>query len=109
MSLVLLFEVKLKNESITFVIPISFCKEVEITSEKGVNHSEESNDEEKFRMVVKKRMTNAIRVESSSCQKEANALKNSGHSHNLVKNGKTFPNVFSDLGSMVKDKKSTWQ
>ena len=61
------FEFKLKNESVAFVIPVSFStKEVEILSEEEVNHPDESNDEEKFRMVVN-RMANAIRMESSSC------------------------------------------
>ena len=47
-------------------IPIS-CKEVEITSAKEDNCSQESNDDaEKFRMVVK-RVVYAFRVESISC------------------------------------------
>ena len=49
------FEFKPKDKGVTFFIPIPFTsKEVEITSGKEVNHSQESNDdEEKFRMVGK--------------------------------------------------------
>ena len=57
---------KLNNESVAFV-PIPFSStEVEITSEKEVNNSEGSIDEEKFRMVVK-RMASATWVESFFC------------------------------------------
>ena len=66
LCLVMPFVFKLKNESVAFVIPIPFsATEVETTGVEEVNNSEESDDEEKFRMVVKG-MSSAIWVESFS-------------------------------------------
>ena len=57
----------LKNESIAVIVPIPISlEEVEIKSEKEIDHSEESDDEEKFRMAVK-RMANAFKLGSKSC------------------------------------------
>ena len=52
--MVLPLEFKLKNKSVAFVVAITISgKEVEIPSEKEVNHFEESVDfEEKFRIVA---------------------------------------------------------
>ena len=110
LCLVMPFVFKLKNESVAFVIPISFsATEVETTSVEEVNNSEESDDEEKFRMVVKG-MSSAIWVESFilQCQKEAKDLKNSGHSQIPVDNGKTCPTYCGIWSQRSIKKKSTW-
>ena len=60
------FVFELKEKSAASIIPFS-CKGGEITSEIEVRHSDKkNNDEEQFRMVVK-RMANAIWVDSFSC------------------------------------------
>ena len=87
---------KLKYESVAFVIPILFsCKEVENTSDKEINHFEESNDEEKFedgRQKDGKRDLGGIVL---LYQKEAKANKNSGHSQIPWENGKTYYGIWS--------------
>ena len=94
---------KLKNERVDVVIPHLFsCKEVEITSGKEVNHSEESNDKGKFRMAVK-RVVDTIWVVSEGGQK---ALKNNGHSQISVKNGKTSPTYCGIWGQWSKTREA---
>ena len=81
---------KMKNESVAVIVAIPVThKEVEITSEKEVNNPEESNDEEKFRMVVE-RMANAIRVESFTCVRRRPKLSRTVDQL-TVENGKTCP------------------
>ena len=73
-SLVRPFEFEPKDEGVTFFIPIPFTtEEVEITSEKEVNRSQESNDEEEFRMVVK-RMASASGLDAVSCVRRKSKL-----------------------------------
>ena len=97
--LVLPFEFKLENESVAFtlLIPIS-CKEIEIQSGKEVKHLEENDDEEKFRMVVK-RMANAIRMSPKLSRKVGTATRRRKMERHLQR--------IVGFGSMVKDKKTT--
>ena len=87
MSLVPQFDFKLKYESVTFVIPISF---------------EEISDEEIFRMTVR-RMANAIRVESFSCVRRRPKLSRTvDTAKSQWKNGKHFQRF---MGSEVNGQK----
>ena len=69
-------------------------REVEITSENDVDHSQESDDEEQLRTVVK-RMANALKLEPNSCvTKKPKLSRTNGPSQIPKANGKTFPTCF---------------
>ena len=82
-------EFKPKDEGVTIFIPIPFAtKEVEITSEKEVDHYLESNDREEFRMVAK-RMSSAFGLEAVSCVRRKPTLSGAMDPGNCAeKNGK---------------------
>ena len=95
--MVLRLEFKLKNKSVAFVVAITISgKEVEIPSEKEINHCEESDDyEEKFRMVAQTDGANAIRVESFSCVRRRPKLSRTVDTAKLPEeNGKICPTQY---------------
>ena len=101
------YEFKLKDKGVSFFIPIPFTtQEVEITSGKEVNHSQESNDnEEKFRMVVKRKGKHTLEGNRRLCQQDARALKSNRPRQIRNVNWKEISNVLWDLVTMIKDKK----
>ena len=103
------FEFKPKDGVILFIsIPFTSI-EVEITSEKEVDPSQESiGEEEDFRMVVK-RVASALGVEADSlCQQAAKSSQEPWTQATPQSKWKQIPNVLWDSETVIKDTKSTW-
>ena len=109
-SLVLPLEVKLKNESITFVVP-SLRPSPAKTSRSRVGRKltilKKAMTTKKSSGMIVKRMAKHVLVGINLlCLQDAEALESNGpnQSHRAI--GKTFP---LDLTILTKDWKSTWQ